>query len=257
MSFLDKLKTTKEIGNETNTLGGGGILASGAYDMAIETAYFDTSRGGAVSLNLLFKSSTGGSLKQTIYVTSGTAKGGNNYYLDKRTGEKKYLPGFNTANSICLLATGEEISAQEIETKTLMIYDFDAGKETPQQKEVVMSLLGQDITLGIKKVIENKTAKDDYSGEYVPVAGGVTRSLNEIDKVFRASDRMTTPEIRDEATEATFYDAWVAKNTGIDRDKSKAKVGEVTAGPATGGTPGNSSPPAGQADQAKKSLFNN
>jgi hypothetical protein len=255
MSFLDNLKTTKDIGNETNSLGGGGgILESGAYDMTIETAYFDTSPGGAISLNLLLKGFNGGSLKQTIYVTSGTAKGCNNFYLDKRTGEKKYLPGFNTANSICLLATGEEISAQEIETKTLMIYDYESSKEIPQQKEVVMTLLGQDITLGVKKVIENKTAKDDHTGTYLPVAGGVTRTLNEIDKVFRASDRMTTPEIRDEATEAAFYDAWVAKNTGVDRDKSKAKVGEVSAPSTGGGSPSAGGSPAAS-EAPKKSLF--
>lgn len=251
MSFLDKLKTSKEIGNETNTLGGGGgILESGAYNTTIETAYFDTSSGGAMSLNLVFKDSSGRSLRQTIYVTSGTAKGCNNFYIDKRTGEKKYLPGFNTANSLCLLATGEEISAQEIETKTLMIYDYDAKKETPQQKEVVMTLLGQDITLGIMKVIENKREQDS-SGAWVAASSGATRTLNEIDKVFRASDHMTTPEIRDEATTASFYEGWVAKNTGVSRDKSAAKAGEVTA--ASGAPMGGSAP--AESGAPKKSLF--
>tara|TARA_B110000238_G_scaffold199513_1_gene246773 strand:- start:57 stop:803 length:747 start_codon:yes stop_codon:yes gene_type:complete len=247
MSFLDKLKTTEAIGNETNSLGGGGLLESGAYDMSIETAYFDTSKGGAMSLNLGFKDASGRTLRQTIYVTSGTAKGCNNYYIDKKSGDKKYLPGFNTANSICLLANGDEISAQEIETKTLMIFDYEARKEVPQQKEVVMTLLGKDVTLGIKKVVENKREQNS-AGAWVSASDGSTRTINEIDKVFRTSDHMTTPEIRAEAPEATFYEGWVAKNTGVNRDKSDAKAGEVT-----GGSSGNSG--ASADDTPKKSLF--
>lgn len=229
MDFLEKLKTSAAIAGETNTLGGGGgILESGAYEMTVETAYFDTSSGGATSLNLVFKSNDGQTLRQTIYVTSGTAKGGLNTYVDKRTGTKKYLPGFNTANSICLLATGEEISAQEIETKTLKIMDWNERKEVPQQKSVVMTLLGKDITLGVKKVIENKREQDS-SGAWVSAPSGETRTLNEIDKVFRAGDHMTTPEILDEAANADFYTSWVAKNTGVNRDKSLAKAGEFVA----------------------------
>jgi hypothetical protein len=149
-----------------------------------------------------------------------------------------------------LLATGEEISAQEIETKTLKIYDYEARKETPQQKEVVMTLLGKDITLGIKKVIENKREQNS-SGAWVSASDGTTRTINEIDKVFRATDHMTTPEIREEATEASFYEGWVAKNTGVNRDKSDAKAGEVTGGssaPMSGGA-------ASSDDSPKKSLF--
>ena len=248
MSFLDNLKTSATIGNETNSLGGGGVLESGAYNMVVETAYFDTSSGGATSLNLVFKSNNGQTLRQTIYVTSGTAKGGLNTYADKRTGEKKYLPGFNTANSICLLATGDEIAAQEIETKTLKIYSYDDKKDMPQQKSVVMTLLGKDITLGVKKVIENKREQDS-SGAWNAAKSGETRTINEIDKVFRTTDLMTTPEIREEATEASFYESWVAKNTGISRDKTLAKAGEV-AGAAKGGTS-----PTAVASEPKKSLF--
>ena len=251
MDFLEKLKTSADVVGETNTLGGGGgPLESGAYDMTIETAYFDTSTGGATSLNLVFKSSQGQTLRQTIYVTSGTAKGGSNKYVDKRTGKKTFLPGFNTANSICLLATGEEISAQEIETKTLKIMDWKERKEMPQQKSVVMTLLGKDITLGVKKVIENKREQDS-SGTWVPAKSGETRTINEIDKVFRSSDRMTTPEILDEATEATFYESWTAKNTGVNRDKTQARLGEVTSSTSssTAGTAAN------RAEAPKKSLF--
>ena len=249
MSFLDNLKTSAAVGNETNSLGGGGVLESGAYNMVVETAYFDTSSGGATSLNLVFKSNNGQTLRQTIYVTSGTAKGGLNTYVDKRTGEKKYLPGFNTANSICLLATGEEIAAQEIETKTLKIYSYEDKKDMPQQKSVVMTLLGKDVTLGVKKVIENKREQDS-SGAWNAARSGETRTINEIDKVFRTTDLMTTPEIREEATEASFYESWVAKNTGVSRDKTIAKAGEVAkAGGAAAPSMGTTT------TEPKKSLF--
>jgi hypothetical protein len=113
-----------------------------------------------------------------------------------------------------------------------------------------MTLLGKDITLGIKKVIENKREQNS-SGAWVSASDGTTRTINEIDKVFRATDHMTTPEIRDEATESYFYECWVAKNTGVNRDKSDAKAGEVTGGssaPMGGGA-------ASSDDSPKKSLF--
>jgi len=250
MSFLKNLQSSAAIKVEKDVIGGGSyLLESGVYDMTIDTAYFDTSKGGAISLNLVLKGAGGENLRQTIYMTSGTAKGCKNTYIDKRDGSTKYLPGFNTANAICLLSNGEEMSEQEIDTKTLKLYDFTARKETPQQKDVIMSLLGQDITVGVLKIIENKN-EQNAQGSYVPKSNGATRTSNEIDKVFRTSDQLTVSEINDGATDAAFYAKWSDKNTGNTRDKSAAKAGEVadTQGASPMATAEASSEP-------KKSLF--
>lgn len=215
--MLENLKSDKSIDNESDMLGGNRVLESDAYEMAIEMAYTDKSAGGAMSLNLNFKGKNGETLRQTLWMTSGTAKGGNNFYLDK-SGKKQYLPGFNQANSLCLLTVGKEISELSTETKTLNLYDFKLKKEVPTQKEVVMALIGQSVKLGVMKQIVDKTAKND-AGEYVPT--GETREENDINKIFRAKDGLTSAEIRAEETEPKFLTRWLEKNKDLVLNKAK------------------------------------
>jgi len=221
------------------------VFESGVYDVVIDTAYIDSSASGAISANFVFKAQDGRTLNQTIYITSGEAKGRLPYYV--RDGKKIPLPGFSTANSIALLTIGEEINALETETKVLSLYDYDAKKNTPQQKEVIMDLLGQEVTLGVLRVIEDKRVKN-AAGQYVP--SGETRVINEIDKVFRTSDKMTTSEIRKGKTEPEYFGSWSEANTGLTRDKSEGKKGET--GPASSPAAASSDAPAKEASPTKK-----
>jgi len=231
--MFKKLATDATIEADKDTLGGSkfGPWDSGVYDAVIDLAYVEESKGGAIGINFIFKTQEGKELKQTIYVTSGKEKGQLNYYEGK-DGAKHYLPGFTAANDICLLSVGEELSELETETKVLSIYNKEAGKEVPTKKEVLTDLIGQDITLGVQKVIEDK-----YNSP------GETRTVNNISKVFRTKDHMTSNEIRAEADEATFYDQWKEKNTGVVINKS-------------GKSKGTASAPAATEDKPKKSLFN-
>jgi hypothetical protein len=230
--MFKKLATDTSIEQDKDVLGGSkfGPWDSGVYDTVIDLAYVEESKGGAMGINLTFKTQEGKEMRQTIYVTSGKEKGQLNYYVSK-DGVKKYLPGFTTVNDIALLTTGEELADLETETKVLNLYDHTAGKEVPSKREVLTDLIGKDVTLAVMKVIEDK-----YN------APGETRTVNEISKVFRSSDKMTSNEIRAEETEATFYAAWAEKNTGEVRNK---------AGKSTASTP------AAAADKPKNSLFSN
>lgn len=212
MSIFKKLATDTSIELDKDTLGSGskfGPWESGVYETVIDLAYVDESKGGAISVNLTFKTQEGKELRQTIYITSNKEKGQLNYYVTPE-GVKKYLPGFTTINDLCLLTVGEELSDLETETKVLSLYDHAARKEVPTKKEVITELMGKDITLGVVKVIEDKFN-----------APGETRTVNEISKVFRSTDQMTSNEIRAEETEATFCKEWAEKNTGITRNKAK------------------------------------
>jgi hypothetical protein len=233
MSMFKNLATDTSIESDKDTLGGSKFAAwdSGVYDAVIDLAYVDESKGGAMGVNFTFKTQEGKELRQTIYVTSGKEKGQRNYY-ETKDGTKKYLPGFTLVNDLCLLTVGEELSDLETETKVLSIYSFDAKKEVPTKKEVLTDLLGKDITLGVLKVIEDK-----YNSP------GETRTVNDIAKVFRTEDKMTANEIRAEETEATFYDAWKEKNTGI--TINKAGKGNKADAPFS----------TGAEDKPKKSLF--
>lgn len=214
MGMFDDLKTDSSVQEVKDVLGGSGPLDSDGYDAVIDVAYADVSSGGARSLNVSFKIN-GRTVKQTLWMTSGTAKGCKNYY--EANGQRKYLPGFVTANDLCLLSVGKPISDLDTEPKTIKVYDPAQGKEAPMEKAVVVDLIGQPIKLGILKQLVDKNVKN-AQGNYVP--SGETREINEIDKVFR-SDGFTVPEIKAQATEPSFYSRWVEKNRGTVVNKAK------------------------------------
>ncbi len=238
MSLLKTLTSDASIAGEKDSIGSSGPVESGLYPSNISTAYLMKSDGGAVGLVLNAKTDSGRELRQTLWMTSGKAKGGNNYYVDK-DGLKQYLPGFNLANSIALLAAGKEISDCATETKVVNVYSTTAKAEVPTQVEMVMDLLNKDVIFGVIKQIVDKTAKND-AGVYVPT--GETRVENEIDKCFRARDRMTTAEIRAQATEAAFIDTWSAKWDGKERNKAKGASAAGTAGAPKGAAPASKKP---------------
>jgi len=226
MSLLQNLKSDESIAGERDSVGSSGPIESGLYPAVISLAYLTKSAGGAVGLVLNAKTQQGREVRQTLWMTSGTAKGGTNYYTDK-DGAKQYLPGFNLANSLALLAVGKEISELSTETKVVNAYSPEAKAEVPTKVEMLVDLLGKDIIVGLIKQTVDKTQKND-AGVYVPT--GEVREENEIDKFFRARDRMTTAEIRGQATEATFIETWEAKWAGKTRDKAKGAAAGGTAG---------------------------
>ena len=218
MSMFANLATDNTIANEKDSVGGGSkILESGIYNCTVAMAHATQSAGGAMGLVLTLKTDAGQEVKQTLWMTSGTAKGCKNFYEGK-DGQKQYLPGFIAANSLCLLAAGKEIAQMDTETKVINLYSSEAKAEVPTKVEVLMDLLGKEIIAGIVKQVVDKTKKND-AGIYEPT--GETREENEIDKFFRARDKMTTAEIRAQAEKAVFIDTWAAKFTGVTREKAK------------------------------------
>lgn len=235
MSLLANLASDSTIADEKDTLGGnGGPLDSGIYPCTVSMAHVIKSQGGAMGLVLTLKTESNREVRQTLWMTSGTAKGCKNYYENK-DGEKQYLPGFVQANALCLLAAGKEVSAMETETKVINLYSPEAKAEVPTKAEVLMDLLGKEIVIGLIKQTVDKTKKNESTGVYEPT--GETREENEIDKFFRAKDRMTTAEIRAQAEEAVFVNNWEQKWTGKVRDRAKGAANGLAGVPKLGGAP--------------------
>jgi hypothetical protein len=226
MSILKNLKNDASIKDETDRLGGGGVLNTGVYPLNIKLAYINVADSGAIALNLHAETPEGRNVKQQFWMTSGKAKGGQNFYTDKQ-GVKNYLPGYLLAESLALLTTGKSIGDLDTEEKVVNLYDATAKAEKPTKVQMVMELLNKDVLAGIIKQTVDKNVKN-ANGEYVP--SGETRDENEIDKFFRARDKMTTSEIRGGAEKAEFHDKWIEKN-GPDYVRNKAKG-------ASGGTAG-------------------
>jgi hypothetical protein len=234
MNMLANLKTDDAIATEKDSVGGGSfILESGIYNATVSLAYITKSKGGALGLVLNLKTDTDKEIRQTLWMTSGTEKGCKNYY--EKDGEKHYLPGFNHANSLALLTVGKEISELDTEVKVINAYSPEAKAEVPTKVDMIMDLLGKEITVGVIKQTVDKTKKNEATGAYEPT--GETRDENEIDKLFRARDRMTTAEIRAQAEKATFVETWEAKWAGKTKDKSKGAAGTAGAPKAAAGAP--------------------
>ena len=230
MSLLKNLTSDATIADEKDSVGGGGVLESGLYNSTVTLAYLIKSAGGAVGMVMQAKTDQGRDIRQTLWMTSGDAKGNKNYY--EKDGQKNYLPGFIAANALALLSTGKEISDLDTEMKVVKVYNKDAKAEVPTKVEVLVDLINKEIIIGLIKQTVDKTAKNDSTGMYEPT--GETREENEIDKFFRASDKMTTAEIRAAANEPIFYGTWAAKWQGQVKNKAKGSSG-TSGAPRMGG----------------------
>lgn len=243
MNALFGSLTTDGLEEVTDRLGGFSPLASDIYTGTIKAAYAGASAGGAQNITLIVDMG-GREYRETVYITN---RKGENFWVNDNK-KKVPLPGFTTINNICLCASGKPLAEQATDDKVFNVYDPEARKELPKSVPMLTDLVGQEITLAVQKVLENKNEKQ--GNEYVPIAD--TRELNQIDAVFNTETRMTVAEALAGAEEPVFHDAWLEKNKGQVRDKRTIKDGE--GGPVRSGRPGGAAPQAG-AKAPAKSLF--
>jgi len=245
MSILAGLKSAQPVKEEVDNIGGGGfILDSGVHDIHIDLAFIGKSKGGAMSLTIHGKSATGVTLRNTLWITSGDAKGNKTTYTDKNTKQEVFLPGFAIANHICMLTAGKEIFDLDTETKTIKLYDFAQSKDVPTDVQVIPDIMNQGVKMGIIKQIVDKNVKDG-AGNYVP--SGETREENEIDKVFQLDSGKTVVELRAKG-DAEFIGTWEDKWEGEVRNRTKGGKG------ATPNT-GVSGAPSGAAVTTSSDMF--
>lgn len=238
--MLNNIKTDNAVNTEeSDILGGGGLLPTDIYGSKVALVYMTESKNGALGVVLHLKTSKGQDLRQTVYITNRQKE---MFYT--KDGEKRALPGFLLMNSLALLTVGKELTTLDTEEKTVMVYDYDAKKELPTQVQVISELMGEEIYAAVELQTVDKTALAS-NGSYQPT--GETRQQNEIVKFFRASDKKTVSEIQAKE-EAKFYDSWIEKNQGKEKMKAKGASGN------TGSKPGAPTPPAPSAAPSK-SLF--
>ena len=123
----------------------------------------------------------------------------------------------------------------DTESKVIKLYNYEAKAELPTKVDMLADLIGQEVIMGLIRQTVDKNVKD-AAGAYQPT--GETRDENEVDKFFRAKDRMTTAEIRAQAETAGFIDTWDAKFTGTVKNKAKGAAAGGTAGAPKAGAAG-------------------
>jgi hypothetical protein len=220
------LTSDKSIVEDKDVIGGSGPMDSCLFTGKITVAYGIKSKKGAAGVVVTINNGTR-DLKQTIYVSSGDAKGNKNTY--QKGGETHYLPGYNLVTGLCLLTVGKELKDLATDDKLVGIYDYQSKKEIMTTVPMLIELLGQEITVGVQRVIENKNVAND-KGVYVP--SGETRELNEIDKFFRTKDGLTVAEIKgglQQAAEDSYMHKWEKRWAGVIKDKSSKAAKSTTA----------------------------
>ena len=212
MSAFDDIEISEDI-QESGDRVAMAPLETDVHDVTITTAYLDETKNGAKSFTLKLRiDESGRQVTITNYYTSGKAKGQSIFYTDSR-GTKRFLPGFTVLQDLALLVADCKVKGLETELRAVPIYDFEAGKEVSQKREVIMSFIGKQASLGLLRIME-----DNYSD---PTK---SRVITEINKVFQYETHLTSVEKDAGATEGVFIESWKQANSDpiIDRrEKSK------------------------------------
>lgn len=156
MSLFQDLQVETDIKPVEDRVGGdfSRVDKTGLYNFTIEKAFAGQSDSGAYSVTIHFKEDNGAKFNVTEYITSGSAKGCKNYYLDKN-GNKNYLPGYNKIKNLDALIGFDRAYPKTTKGK-IMLYDFDAKSELPVEKEVITEWIGKKVSALIIKRLEDK-----------------------------------------------------------------------------------------------------
>lgn len=216
----------------------------------IKVAYAGESQGGASSVTVIVEMGAK-EYRETLWVTN---KKGENFFLNKNDNSKKVpLPGFTVMEDICLVTTGEALADQNAEEKVVKIYDYEVKAEVPKSVQVLVDLIGKEVSLGILRQIENVNEKQ---GDGTYAATAKTKETNTIDKVFHTETKMTVVEARNGAEEPVFWDSWLERNKGQTRDRREIKDDQGGNSGRPGASNNTSAPQGGQTTE-RKSLFGN
>jgi hypothetical protein len=251
MNMFGNLAPTEGMEEAQDRIGGFKVFNAGAYTGKIKLAYAGKSSTSDARSVTIVLSTPEGDYTETLWVTNKT--GTENFYV--KDGKKYPLPGFTVINDICLVTTNVPLDKQPGEEKVINLYDYDAKKEVPTGVPMLVDLLGKEVTFGIQKHLENKAEKNAQTGIYEDTAE--TREKNVVDKVFHHPSKLTVVEAIKNIQTATFYGAWVEKNTDQVQDRRSIKDGAGASQGGRSGRPGGAAgaPPKSDGAKATTSLF--
>lgn len=203
----------EDVQENSENVGGWSADDSGIQTVMFDLAYQTESKNGAYALNLNSKDKDGNERRYTIYFTNRNKEV---FYIDKKTQEKKMLPGYQLINNLCLAACGK--SFQEVvkasKKKVIDLYDFESRSDVPTEVTTYPAMCKKVLKIGVIKVSKNKFVKGKETNEKVEV--------NEIHTAFRKDDNLTPKEVKDKVKEAKAYPKWVKYWDGRVKDEFKA-----------------------------------
>ena len=155
MGMFDNIEIEKDLVEVEDSVGGFKKFdKTGFYTGIIEKAYAKVSDGGAFGVVTHIKRADGAVLVNTEWITSGTAKGCKNYWLDK-DGNKNPLPGYTNIHNLDGIL-GYDRDYPKTEKGNVMLYDFDLKTEIPTEVEIISEWVGKEIGLLGQILLEDK-----------------------------------------------------------------------------------------------------
>ena len=153
------------------------------------------------------------------------------YYIDKKTGAQKALPGYSKINALDVLLTGNAEQYPSTETKTIPIYDFDKGEDVLTPSEVVTGWIGKPITGLVRAIRKFKKAKNN-SGQWVATAE--TKDIVEVLHFVDAVTGQTRSEklAGKEASIKPEFETKFNSSFVIDKTKGAKSSGSASTAPA-------------------------
>ena len=176
---------------EDDFIGGGGILDTDIYPATIKYAYIGKAKhSDARNLTLCLLIDGKIEVTRQIWMVN---REGSVTRINPKTKKEENLRGYNQVNSLCMLLASKDISEMDQEEKVLNLYDFESKKEIPQTVDCFVELHGCELQVAIQKQIEDKTAKNESTGDWEPT--GETREVNEFVKFYAKNCLVTLSEI--------------------------------------------------------------
>ncbi len=209
-----------------------GAVSTGLYPAKVKMAYISKRATGELVLDVEVELSLGDdktwSVKDTHWMTASAADGGSKFKTVN--GVKLPITGYGLAQSLAFLATDGEQNIDTFATEPKMVntYDFDAGKDVPVEREVLVGLINRPILAGVTLNERPKRAK--VNGVWQEVEG--TKNVNKLNRYFHARSRQTQNEAVAQG-EALFVEQWL-KDFPADYVKSPKKSNANPAAAAAG-----------------------
>jgi len=210
------LPTGVEKEEERDSLGGD-TLPAGVYKGVVDMAYLDKAPSGALHVVLAI-ATEGRVIRQTTYISNKEGK-----FTYGQGKDMKPLPGYTQMDTFFNSLTDKGIGEQEIEEKTIKVFDFTQRKEVNAQKDVFTSVLKLPVAVGILDVKDEKTTKESNYEQ----GTGEFRKFNEFNKWFDSDTGLTLKEKSDGVSEPNFLVKWKEQYEGKVTTRLAKKTGTV------------------------------
>lgn len=209
MGFFDNVQVDNNAQQDEDKIGYSPI-ESGIYKATIEMANGVVSAGGARGLRLVFKLTVEGkerTLTETFWFTT---KEGKTFSIDKKTGDRRMLGGYNHAQALAVLLCNKDFMQLPMEERLIKI------KDNPEKVPVFVNLLNKQVAIAVLKVKEN--ARAQVNGEYTNT--NEVRYTNSIEKIFDEKG-FTHKERKDGTEQPEFAKQWKERWEGKEKDNFK------------------------------------